>query len=414
MELDRITQMSAFADMIGPATGLFFWHYSKEMKLLSTSCKDAESVDNLFSVKGCKDAVLSVCRGGVFPVIVTDPLSLSWLAVPMYQGRELKNVFLLGPCFSSYTTEEMLFRELEQVRLPEYQKLPLVRQLEKFPVVPHNALIYFGRMLYYCITQQSLQSRDIRIYTCLDDSRYQEQAEKVSSIRGMFAFEQAYFSAVTHGDLSGLDQLPVPDPSRLGQMVQDNPIRQAKNQNIVKITLATRAAITGGLPEELAFAISDRYIQKLEDCTKSIEAYECGQQCFVELTQRVHELKLRSNVNLEVQRCIAYLELRTTSKIDYQEMAKTLGYNRQYLSAKFRREMGCTIGEYMTGLRIDRAKTLLRNSDRSISEISQMLQFSSSSHFGVVFRKMTGVTPGEYRDSTTDPPKEGTGHETET
>lgn len=413
MELDHVARLSAFADMIEPSTGLFFWHYNKNMELVSTSCKKAQSVDSLFSLKGGKDTVFSTCCSSVFPVIVSDPLSLLWLAAPMYQGRELQEVFILGPCFGSYVTEKTLLQEIERVRLPDAQKLPLLQQLRQFPVVPHNVLIYFGRMLHYCITQQSIHSRDIRIYVCLDGTKYQEQ-EETSGTRGLFAYEQMYFSAVTHGDISRLEQLPIPDISSLGKLSQDDPLRHAKNQNIVKIAFIARAAIKGGLPEELAYTLSNRYIQKVENCIQSAEAYEYGRQCFVEMTQRVHDLKCCSNVSPELQRCIAYLELRMTSKIDYQKMAETLGYNRQYMSTKFRREMGCTIGEYLTKLRIEQAKVFLRSSAHNISEISQMLQFSSSSHFSAVFRKITGTSPGEYRDSAAHSFEEETDYEDKT
>lgn len=172
---------------------------------------------------------------------------------------------------------------------------------------------------------------------------------------------------------------------------------------IVKITLSTRAAIKGGLPEEIAFALSDRYILMVEDCTSAELAYNVGNICYKDMLERVHKLKQQSGQSRELQQCCAYIEARLTEKIDYAEMADALGYNRQYLSAKFKKETGKTLSEFITERRMEYAKMLLRGSDQSIMDISQLLQFSSCSYFGAAFRKHTGLSPSSYRSSVALP-----------
>ena len=64
---------------------------------------------------------------------------------------------------------------------------------------------------------------------------------------------------------------------------------------------------------------------------------------------------------------------------------------------KFQQELGSTIGAYITERRLREAKSLLRFTDKSLSEISSYLCFSSQSYFQNVFRKQCGLTPLEYR-----------------
>ena len=71
--------------------------------------------------------------------------------------------------------------------------------------------------------------------------------------------------------------------------------------------------------------------------------------------------------------------------------------SKSSLSSLFKAEMGMTITEYITQQRISHAKTLLHFSDKSLSEISEFLNFSSQSYFQNVFKKQVGVTPLEYR-----------------
>ena len=68
------------------------------------------------------------------------------------------------------------------------------------------------------------------------------------------------------------------------------------------------------------------------------------------------------------------------------------------LSARFRQETGMTLSEYVLHEKTEEAKRLLRYSDRSAAAIGAFLGFSSHGHFIRVFKKATGLTPGEYRE----------------
>ena len=69
-----------------------------------------------------------------------------------------------------------------------------------------------------------------------------------------------------------------------------------------------------------------------------------------------------------------------------------------YFSAFFIREMGMGFHEYVTGLRIERAKELLEQTNEKIGQIAQACGFRSASYFTVVFRKQLGISPNEYRN----------------
>ena len=68
-----------------------------------------------------------------------------------------------------------------------------------------------------------------------------------------------------------------------------------------------------------------------------------------------------------------------------------------YLAVIFKRETGQTITEFILSRRVEAAKSLISGGIR-LSEIAEMLGFSSQSHFCRCFKEVTGVTPGEFRD----------------
>lgn len=73
--------------------------------------------------------------------------------------------------------------------------------------------------------------------------------------------------------------------------------------------------------------------------------------------------------------------------------------SKSALSEQFKKETGSTIGEYITNRKIDEAKVLLKYTDRLIADICNYLAFSSQPYFHNVFKKNTGMTPVEYRNS---------------
>ena len=81
------------------------------------------------------------------------------------------------------------------------------------------------------------------------------------------------------------------------------------------------------------------------------------------------------------------------------ETALALGYSKSYMCRRFSEEVGMSILHYVTMLRMDKAKELLVNSDRSIHQISSLLYFNDVTRFCKTFKKYTGVTPTQYRSS---------------
>ena len=93
-----------------------------------------------------------------------------------------------------------------------------------------------------------------------------------------------------------------------------------------------------------------------------------------------------------------YVRRHLSEPISAEAIAKELYISRPYLSKKFKEESGQTITDFVLKEKTEEAKRLLRYSDKSLSSISVYLGFSSQSHFGRVFRKYTGMNPGEYRE----------------
>ena len=79
-------------------------------------------------------------------------------------------------------------------------------------------------------------------------------------------------------------------------------------------------------------------------------------------------------------------------------LAAAVGVSKDYLSHIFHQELGFSPWEYLNRYRIERAKTLLRETTRSITEIAIQVGFDDLSYFSRVFTKHAGCSPRTYRE----------------
>lgn len=80
------------------------------------------------------------------------------------------------------------------------------------------------------------------------------------------------------------------------------------------------------------------------------------------------------------------------------ELASLAGVHRVHLVREFRKHYGTTIGEYMRKLRLEHAYQLLGQTNLPLREIAAACRFADQSHFTKQFKKLSGLTPAEYRN----------------
>jgi len=94
-----------------------------------------------------------------------------------------------------------------------------------------------------------------------------------------------------------------------------------------------------------------------------------------------------------------YISENLERRLTLSEIGKKQKLNPRYLDKIFKNDTGLTIIQYHQHLKVDKAKKLLRSSTLSIIEISTELNFPSSQYFSHVFKKLSGLTPLQYRKS---------------
>ena len=220
-----------------------------------------------------------------------------------------------------------------------------------------------------------------------------------SQFHDTYFFEQQYYGYIERGDVEGLQHFIQSVPSFTEGRTSNDSLRQAKNIFISTTAIATRRAIAGGLDIETAYQLSDSYIQEAEKMSDQASILALNATAAIDFTSRVAEARIPKGMPADIYLAIQFIANHVNQKISVEEIAGHLNMDRTTLSKKFKRELGFNISSYIMRRKLEEAKSLLTYSDKTISEISEYLCFSTQSYFQNVFKAKYGMTPKEYRKS---------------
>lgn len=212
--------------------------------------------------------------------------------------------------------------------------------------------------------------------------------------------EKAFLNHIISGNITAVDQIIAhADANGLAfpaGTMSVHPLHQAHYLLVGGITMFCRAAIGGGLPEHIAYTISDCYIRQLDKTTNVTEVYALFLGAAREYTHAVHAYRL-APCSPPVHDCLEYISTHLHTTISLADLSRVCGLSSNYISDLFEKELGIRPIAYIRSEKLKYAGLLLRDSNISIAEISALLAFPSPSAFASQFRKQYGISPSAYR-----------------
>lgn len=264
-------------------------------------------------------------------------------------------------------------------------------------------------VLHEHLTGREMESSELIRRSFCDHRFEQAMQEKVhrvfyefqesGAVHNPYGQEMREQESIRTGDLERLyrsfDEAYV---GEIGTLARE-PLRQAKNLAIVLVTLASRSAIAGGVLPEIAFSMSDAFIQRVEEMKNVGETTALARQSEVEFCTAVQRLSSGRARNALVERCKSLIVRQLHSKLSVKELAGQLQVTPSHLSHLFAREEGMKLTDYIAREKIREAQNHLVYTDDSYEAVAFSLGFVSQSHFGQVFKRWAGMTPKQYRET---------------
>ena len=337
-------------------------------------------------------------------------LSVSSGFYGMLQIAEKDQLYLfLGPSFTGTLTDELLSEYMKDNMIAHSLKEDTRSRLSILPSFTYYRFVSTITFLEFVINGDQIEwISDLHI----TDDRYKEEIAAAQTetayeqrdlqmIHGTYLFEQQILDLVREGKPDALEKLllnTVQNGILNEGTVGNTPLRQAKNVFISNVAITGKqAAIPGGLNIEQTYQLIDTYSQECEQLTTVTDVNNLQYNMLLDFADRVSKAKMPSGISSDVYACIQYINNHLNEPVSIDDVAAHIHRSRVYTINHFKDELGFHIGEYITHARIQEAKSLLRYTDKALSEISSYLCYSSQSYFQNVFKKITGITPKEYR-----------------
>lgn len=361
--------------------------------------------DPLLDIPEVSDYIFS-CADAVLPTLIRININLFYALVTLENDVQDETLlYLIGPVY----IREPLYPKyhLEHI-VPDENWTKTLSMCSVSHFISHILLLDNMTREHGCteteLIEKNFDSERLRRQTEQDYAERIFRNQEFGEHHNPYDQEIRENLSIEQGDVAQLKKsLDEAYTGKLGTLSK-NPLRNWKNLGIVVITLASRAAIRGGLSPEVSFSLSDSYIQKLEELKDEPSLMYMIRQAEFHYAELVHDLKTQqekrhhTDQHPRVEHCKNYIFAHLHEKILISDIADELKINCNYLSDIFRQYEGVSIAQYIRREKINLAKNMLIYSTYSYIDIASYLGFSSQSHLGTQFRQMTGYTLRQFRE----------------
>lgn len=212
--------------------------------------------------------------------------------------------------------------------------------------------------------------------------------------------ENLMLTAIREGQIAKVKELLLLNPinkenDSIGVLSKKSLIRHYRNISITTVTLATRAAIQGGLFPEIAYTLSDRYIQALEETQFISDISKLMTEALVELTRKVSQEK-QLNFSPITNKAREYISNHLYEPITREDVADFLMISPNHLDKVFKADLDNSIARYIKHEKLNLACELIEQQHYSLSDISESLGFHSLNSFSKLFKQHYGYTPSHH------------------
>ena len=162
-------------------------------------------------------------------------------------------------------------------------------------------------------------------------------------------------------------------------------------------TQASAVVTQNGLNDWTIYIINYKYYPFFENVTSTEEIFSICKQILLEYADALSIYNREKNYSPFINNICQYIRECLPNPMTISQIAKAHNFSESYISHCFKKETGKSIGKYILEEKIAIAKEMI-DENVSFLEISNQLGFSSQSYFSRQFKKITGMTPNEYKN----------------
>jgi len=319
----------------------------------------------------------------------------------MDKDKALGGMFF-GKCLWEPVTPVLLRdigKRLAGLGVAKAKLLPAIRKLAVIPGrTIHSAAEFLFDLLYEVA---GFDARVIRWRRQLTEQQAQigefiQQRKKLGTEwKYPLESERELIGKVKIGDRTGAKEIL---NSILGTILFHNPgdLGVLKVRLLELLSILSRAAVEGGVKVDVMLEKNLGYVNKVMHIGNQEDLCAWISTALNEFIELVYASQDARKVR-QITPAISYVDANYDKPMTLEEIARVSHLSASRLAHVFKEQMGITVIEYLTSVRIERAKQLLLATDQNCTEICFQAGYNNQSYFTRTFKELVGIPPREFR-----------------
>lgn len=382
-------------ELINVSFQAYMWTYDHTLHLCKEQLTSFQPVPDILAIFDLKKSIPEDMIETGDPLILENRFGMMFL-IAFHHEDQL--VTVCGPAFLARQSAEKMRQRMQESGMGVADTNKAMIQLTNLSIIPFSQMIQIGLMLHYSLNHEKISSDRVRFHTSFQN-REEKKADSLPDVHaGIWETEKKFHALIRSGSPEALEYIRTMSVYSPGMRVQvKDPVRNAKNNGIVVLTMVSRDAIAGGLDSSISYSLNDLYADRIEKAGSVAEVTSLIEHLINDYLIRIQRSRTISGISRRIQNACDYIILHLEEKLTIEEIADHEGYTPYYFSKLFYKETGRKVSAWINHHKILLAEQMLRDTTLSISEIADEISFGSRSFFIASFKKETGMTPSAYR-----------------
>ncbi|MHC4646409.1 MAG: helix-turn-helix domain-containing protein [Planctomycetota bacterium] len=334
---------------------------------------------------------VSLCHAGIVLV-----------CVPVMDKDEALGGMFFGKCLWEAVTETLVKDVEGGLKGLGIDKKQLAEAMCELPVIPGRKIHQAAELLFdllYEVGGFDARVTRWRRQRCEQQSQIGEFIQQKKRLGTEWHYpldsERELIGKVKIGDRTGAKEIL---NSILGTILFHNPgdLGVLKARLLELLSILSRSAVEGGVAIDIMLERNLAYVNKVMQIDNQEDLCAWISTALNEFIELVYTSQDARKVK-QITPAINYIDANYDKPVTLDEIAKASHLSISRLAHVFKEQMGITIIDYLTSVRVERAKQLLLATEQSCTEICFQIGYNNQSYFTRTFKELVGMPPREFR-----------------
>lgn len=336
--------------------------------------------------------------------IFTCHADLNHIAFPLIDGGVLLGTVIVGPFLMDTPDSTFIGTLSEKHPVSPALALALYDRLQELPVVLPARVNHLKNLMDHLLSPLLPAERMLLLQT--QKNAYQQarvnETIQIYKSEGSAADGKAYYEkeralseAVRAGDAEGASAALTALLAHI-QYAEGTKAETLRMHACSLLSVLASAAVDGGAAPDLVYTLRKQYYQKVQSEKAADGISSCLSEALESFQSEIDSASAGGNAHIRA--ALRYMAQYYYSPLTLESVASEVGLSRNYFSTLFRETVGVSFREHLCRIRAEESKRLLLSTDYSLSDIAVAMGFNDQSYYCKVFKKVTGLTPGRFRN----------------